>query len=102
MDLNEKKRRKLSDREIQRLFGDAKQVAEEMDQYKKDQAYANSIDMRGAWENKYVVIYQEKIQASGSTLGSVMQKTDRLRLPRSSVVVKYFSHDEEPKIVFNY
>lgn len=101
-DFNKPRKKKLSPSEIKRYLGDAKQVARELKQYAKDCIYADNPDFRETYENKWIIVFENAVRATGPTLAKVMEKCDRLKLPRRSVVVKFYSIDEPPKRYFKY
>ena len=77
--------------EMLELIGDPDELAREMEKYREDWTAFWQIEpqLLKKYPKKWIVFYDGKLRAVGSSLPSVLEKADALGLPRGAILAQY-------------
>ncbi len=93
---------KLSKAEAMKYLGaSAKQVDRELAAFRKAAAVLSRAHPRliDNYEKQWVGIYRGVVEASGSTLNSVLRQLDKMHIPTDKVMVRYIDRHRRTMIL---
>ena len=93
---------KLSKAEALKYLGaSAKQVDRELAAFRKTAAVMSQADPRliDKYAKQWVGVYRGKVEASGSTLNSVLRQLDKMHIPTENVMVRYIDRHRRTMIL---
>ena len=88
-------------KEVLSLIGDPKQVARDLQRFRKNTRTVESTHPKlvDTYPDKWVAVYEGKVRAHSTTFSSLMVAMERQGLPRKDVIVRYIDREERILIV---